>query len=520
MTTEVATVESIAPTPPSQPMMALRSITKTFPGLVANDAVDLDIFGGEVHAVLGENGAGKSTLMKVAYGFYRADSGEVQLNGQTVKIRTPYDARRLNIGMVFQNFTLIPAFSVAENIALFLRDLPLLMDKKKIAREIEELSNRFGFSIDPNQLAGRLSIGEQQKVEVLKLLLAGARLLVFDEPTSVLPPHEVDGLLQVFDRLKESGFAVIFITHKLDEVLRSADRITVMRKGTVSGTMLVAGATQDSLISMMFGTAPPAQPRRRKPAPSEDIAPFLELRGVETRSSNEAPSLKGIDLMVRPGEIVGVAGLPGNGQTALGDAILGVERCSTGQRLLLGENATGWSVARTRAAGVGFIPENPIWMAVVPAMSLQENMALAGTAGYSKQGGFAMDWPAVRSHLSDTLDRLGLKIPPSGTAAQNLSGGNLQRFIIARELASNPKLVIAFDPCRGLDVATAAQTRDLLMAARDAGQGVLLVSQDLAELFALSDRLLVLRGGKIAGAFKPEDTNAYEVGRVMTGATG
>ncbi|TME20028.1 MAG: ATP-binding cassette domain-containing protein [Chloroflexi bacterium] len=242
MTTEVATVESIAPTPPSQPMMALRSITKKFPGLVANDAVDLDIFGGEVHAVLGENGAGKSTLMKVAYGFYRADSGEVQLNGQTVKIRTPYDARRLNIGMVFQNFTLIPAFSVAENIALFLRDLPLLMDKKKIAREIEELSNRFGFSIDPNQLAGRLSIGEQQKVEVLKLLLAGARLLVFDEPTSVLPPHEVDGLLQVFDRLKESGFAVIFITHKLDEVLRSADRITVMRKGTVSGTMLVGAA--------------------------------------------------------------------------------------------------------------------------------------------------------------------------------------------------------------------------------------------------------------------------------------
>ena len=501
-----------------QPMLQLRSITKKFPGVVANDGVNLDAFGGEIHAVLGENGAGKSTLMKIAYGFYRADSGDIMLNGQVVRIRTPYDARRLSIGMVFQNFTLIPAFSVVENIALFLRDLPLRLDRAHVARQIADLSHRYGFSIDPHQLAGRLSIGEQQKVEVMKLLLAGAQVLVFDEPTSVLPPHEIDGLLQVFDRLRANGFAVIFITHKLAEVLRCADRITVMRRGSVSGTLMNGEANEENLVAMMFGTAPPALPQRRMPAPSPEVRPILALKEVDTRGTGETASLKGIDLEIRPGEIVGVAGLPGNGQGSLGDVILGAERIHKGQKLLFGEDATRWPVGKVRERGVGFIPENPIWMAVVPGMSLHENMALAATKRYSRYGGLDFDWSEVRGTLDRSLKSLGLQIPPPTTPAAHLSGGNLQRFTIARELAEGPKLLIALDPTRGLDVATTARARDVLMAARDAGCAVLLISQDLGELFSLSDRLLVIRGGRIAGSFIPEHTNAYDVGRVMTGA--
>ena len=509
-----AEVTTVATMP--QPMLSLRAISKKFPGVVANDTVNLDIYGGEVHAVLGENGAGKSTLMKITYGFYRPDSGQVRLNGELVEIRTPHDARRLRIGMVFQNFTLIPAFSVAENIALFLRDQPALLDRAKIARQIDDMSKRYGLSIDPSKLAGRLSIGEQQKVEVLKLLMAEAQVLVFDEPTSVLPPHEIDGLFQVFDRLRADGFAVIFITHKLREVLRCANRITVMRRGTVSGTLMVSEATEEGLLSLMFGTAPPEH--RRKTQPKMDLPPLLELKQVETREGGETARLKEIDLRIHPGEIVGVAGLPGNGQRELGDVILGIERCHRGQKILFGKDATRWSVGEVRARGVAFVPENPIYMAVVPSMTLTENMALAATAKYSRHWGLGMNWSGVRSKLEASLQSLGIRIPPLTTLVGTLSGGNLQRFTLARELAGDPRLIIALHPTRGLDVATASNARDLLIAARDRGAGVLLISQDLDELFSLSDRLMVLRGGTIVGSFFPREVTAYDVGRLMTGA--
>ncbi len=497
-------------------MLALRAITKKFPGVVANDTVDLDIWGGEVHAVLGENGAGKSTLMKIAYGFYRPDSGQVRLNGQPVHIRTPHDARRLRIGMVFQNFTLIPAFTVTENIALFLRDLPMVLDRAKIARRIEEVSKRYGLSVDPSKLAGRLSVAEQQKVEVLKLLLAGAQVLVFDEPTSLLPPHEIEGLFQIFNRLRADGFAIIFITHKLPEVLTCANRITVMRHGTVSGTLLVSEATQEGLVSLMFGTAPP---EHRRTARSEtELKPLLELKEVDTREGGEAAGLKGIDLVIEPGEIVGVAGLPGNGQRELGDVILGIERCRRGQKILFGEDATRWSVREVRARGVAFIPENPIYMAAVPTMTLVENMALADTRKYSQYGGLSMDWTKVRSDLERSLKTLGLRIPPLTSAVGTLSGGNQQRFTLARELAHDPRLVIALHPTHGLDVITTAHAWELLVAARNRGAGVLLISQDLDEMFILSDRLLVLRGGSIVGNFLPQHVSPYDVGRAMTGA--
>ncbi len=511
--------ESSAPVPvaPRELLLSARGMTKSFPGVLANDRVDLDVYGGEIHALLGENGAGKSTLMKVLYGLYRADAGEIRFHDRPVQIRSPHDARRLGVGMVFQTFTLIPALTVAENIALFLPDLPAVVDQAQIARRIEEVSERYGLSVDPHAPVWQLSIGEQQKVELLKLLLADARVLILDEPTRVLAPHEIDALFQVFANLRGHGYAVVFITHKLHDVLACADRITVMRRGRVAGTLGRTGATEAALVSLMFGTVPAdARPRRAAMREAES-RPLLELRGVETRGEGRAVSLQQIDLRIAPGEIVGVAGVSGNGQRELGDVILGLEHCARGTKFLFDHDATRWPVARIRAGGVAFIPEDPLAMAIVPSLTVEENLALSNTRGYARHGGLTMDWGAVRADIEQTIERLSMPLPALGARAGSLSGGNLQRVALVREMARHPRLIVAFYPTRGLDVPSAVAARELLAAARDGGAGVLLISEDLGELFTLSDRLIVLYRGRIAGAFTPDNTTAGEVGRLMTG---
>jgi len=504
----------------SFPLVALRSVTKSFPGVLANDHVDLEIYGGEVHSLLGENGAGKSTLMKILYGFYRADSGEICLNGQPVEIRSPHDAQRFGIGMVFQDFILIPALSVAENIALFLPNLPAVLDKALIIRRIKEISERYGLQVDPVAPVWRLSVGERQKVEVLKLLLADARILILDEPTRSLAPHEVEGLFQVFANLRRDGYAVVFITHKLQEVLACADRITVMRHGQVAGKLPGSGATEAGLISLMFGMDEIVPPQRRGGTRREDVQPLLELRGISTRAEGEVGGLKEINLRVLPGEIVGVAGVSGNGQRELGDVILGLERCARGGKYLWGQDATHWSVARIRASGVAFIPEDPLGMAAFAWLTVQENMALGDTGRYARQGGLSIDWQLVRDELERSLKRLGFAIPSLYMPVGTLSGGNIQRVVVAREMARNPKLILAFYPTRGLDVRSAMAVRELLLACRDAGAGVLLISEDLGELFSLSDRLVVLFRGRIVGTSAPQEITINEVGYLMTGSKG
>jgi simple sugar transport system ATP-binding protein len=499
------------------PFVALRGITKSFPGVIANDRVDLDIYGGEVHALLGENGAGKSVLMKILYGFYHADAGQILLNGVPISIASPHDARNVRIGMVFQELQLIPVFSVAENIALFLPDLKAVLNRKEIDRRIIEISERYNLKVDPHALVSQISIGEQQKVEILKLLLSDARLLILDEPTRVLAPHEVEALFRVLDNLRKDGYAIILITHKMKDVFECADRISVMRRGRVVGTMLRAEASEDKLVALMFEKAlAELKINPKKDGAGKALEPLLELRGVETHGEGTATSLKGIGLKIYPGEIVGVAGISGNGQKELCDVVLGMELCTKGQKFLCGNDLTNHSIQTMRKNGVAFIPENPLSMAAVPFMTVLENMALTNTRRYARRGGFSMDWQAVKAAVEETKKRLGFAVNWYALP-KSLSGGQLQRMVIVREMTHAPRLIIAAYLTRGLDVQSTIGARQVLVQARESGAGVMLISEDLDELFTLSDRLIVLYGGEIVGEFKPQETDIYKVGHLMTG---
>jgi ABC-type uncharacterized transport system ATPase subunit len=499
------------PGPSGEPVLEARGIVKRFGPIVAVDHADLALHPG-VHALLGENGAGKSTLVKIIYGYQQADAGEIRLDGQPVVVRSPADARRLGIGLVFQQFTLIPALTVTENIALFLPDLPPVLHHTEIAASIRETSERYGLAVDPARRAGTLSLPEQQRVEILRVLLAGARILIFDEPTSALPAQEVGTLFDVFRRLCDDGYPIVFITHKLQEVFALADTVTVMRRGEVVDTVPIADVSEERLVRMMFGEAPAAV-RRVEPPPAG--APVLSLVGATC--VGEGRPLVDLDLSIAAGEIVGVAGVAGNGQRELADALVGISRLKRGRRLLLGTDASRWSVRRIRDAGVAFVPERALAEELIWNMTLEENVALGSPHRYFGRAGLSIDRHTLKEDFAGRLSALGLDLPDPGRRAGTLSGGNAQRFAVARELARDPKLLVALYPTRGLDVPTAAAVQELLLLARDRGCGILLMSQDLVELTTLADRLLVMRDGRIVAEVDPDEADAYEIGRLMTG---
>jgi simple sugar transport system ATP-binding protein len=498
------------------PLLSMRGISKSFQNVRANDQIDLDVYSGEIHALLGENGAGKSTLVKILFGFYRADAGEIRINDKVVSIQAPRDALAVQIGMVFQDLNLIPAFTVAENIALFLPQLPAILNPSEINRKVIEVSKQTGLKIDPKAQVSNLSIGEQQRVEILKLLLSNARVLILDEPTRVLAPHELRTLFEVLSKLRDKGYAIILITHKMNEVLEVADRITVLRAGRIAGTFLRGEATESKLVRLMFGKRI-AKVKKMTSKFSQNAPPLLALQGIHTRTEGGGMNLKGINVTLRPGEILGVAGVSGNGQRELCDLVLGMERATQGKKFIFGRDLTNQTVTRVRSTGVGFIPENPLSMASVPWMTVLENLTLTNTERYSRMNGFAMDLSAAKKDASETAKRLGFPVNYYAVA-KSLSGGNLQRMVIVREMMHNPRLIVASYLTRGLDVQSAVAARRALLQARNDGAGVLLISEDLDELFDLTDRLLVLFEGKIVGDFKPSETDIYEVGYLMTGS--
>jgi ABC-type uncharacterized transport system ATPase subunit len=497
------------------PVLEARAIVKRFGSLLAVDHADFALRPG-VHALLGENGAGKSTLVKILYGYLRADSGEVRIDGERVELKSPAVARRLGIGLVFQQFTLIPALTVTENVALFLPDLPRVLRHDQIADRIRQTSQRYGLTVDPSARVGTLSLPEQQRVEILRVLLAGARILIFDEPTSALPAQEVDALFEVFRRLRDDGYPVVFITHKLPEVLALADTVTVMRRGAVVDTVAIEEVTEDKLVRMMFGAAPVAV-HRGETSTAAQGAPVLVLEGVTSVGAGRP--LSDLDLTIVAGEIVGVAGVAGNGQRELCDTIVGVHRLKRGKRLVLGQDASRWPVRRIRDVGVGFVPESALGQELIWNMTLEENVALGSPRRFARRGGLSLDWKAVRAELAGRFASLGLHLPDAETRVGTLSGGNAQRFAVARELAREPRLLVALYATKGLDVPTAAAVQQLLLKARDRGAGVLLVSQDLGELRQLSDRLLVMRDGRVVAEVDPQATDAYEIGRLMTSSS-
>ena len=496
------------------PLLALRDITKTFPGVVANDRVTLEVRAGEIHALLGENGAGKTTLVHVLYGLHQPDGGEILLRGRRVTIHSPRDAIALGIGLVPQHFLLVRRHTAAENIALGLADAPWLFPARQVERRLREVGARYGLTVDPRAPVWSLSVSEQQRLEILKALLRGARVLVLDEPTSVLTPQEAEALFAVLRRMRAEGQAVIFITHKLDEVLGLADRVTVLRRGRVVGTLPVAGVDKRTLARMMVGREVEFRPRRTPRAPAGEA---LRVEGLWARNDRGLVAVRGVSLTVQGGEVVGVAGVAGNGQRELVEVLTGLRPAERGRVWVLGREVTNRTAREVFEAGAAHIPEERLGVGVVPAMTVQENLVLRHYRYPPFARGPLLDLRAVEAFATRLIAEYEIAAPGPRTPVRALSGGNIQKLILARELSGRPGLIVAAHPTSGLDVSATEQIHAQLLRRRDEAAGVLLVSEDLDEVLALADRVAVISGGQLMAVLPAAEADREAVGLLMTG---
>lgn len=499
-------------------VIEMRHITKEFPGIIANDDITLQLRRGEIHALLGENGAGKSTLMSVLFGLYQPEKGEILKDGKVVKINSPNDATALGIGMVHQHFKLVECFSVLDNIILGAEDTILgFTQKQKAKQKVLELSEKYGFNIDLKARIDEITVGMQQRTEILKMLYRDNEILIFDEPTAVLTPQEIDELMQIMRNLAAEGKSILFITHKLNEIMAVADRCTVLRKGKYIGTVNVADTTKEELSTMMVGHAVKFEVDKEPAQPKEAI---LEVENLCVRDKiHKKAAVKDVSFEVHAGEIVCVAGIDGNGQSEIVYALTGLEPIDKGKIVLLGEDITKKSIRYRNVHGMSHIPEDRHKYGLVLDYTLEQNMVLQRYFEPQFQKGGFIKFSEVRKYSDMLVDKFDVRSGQgSVTVARSMSGGNQQKAIVARELDRPHKLLIAVQPTRGLDVGAIEYIHSQIVKDRDEGAGVLLVSLELDEVMNLSDRILVMYEGEIVGELDPKKTTVQELGLYMSGA--
>lgn len=495
-------------------MLELRNITKTFGSVTANNDVSITVTKGTIHAIVGENGAGKSTIMRIAYGFYNADSGEIFVDGRQVQIKNPHDAIALGIGMVHQHFMLVDTMTVAENIILGAETgTSANLDIDKANRDILALSNELRLGVDPNAYIEDLSVGQQQRVELLKALYRNADLLILDEPTAVLSPQEVEELFGILRRMKEQGKTVIIITHKLDEVLAISDEVTVMRDGKSVGNVKTSETNAKDLARMIVGRDVLLRVDKTDPVPKGTV---LEVNDLSV-SGKHGSAVKGVSFSVRAGEIVGIAGIEGNGQTELIEALSGLAKASSGSVKFDGRDITNQSARQLKELGIAHIPEDRHRRGLLLNSDLAENSILG--VHYRPpvaSAGFMSD-SAIEKRVGDIISNFDVRPGDASLSAKSLSGGNQQKLIIGREFGLDPKMLLVSQPTRGVDIGAIEFIHRKLIELRDAGSAILLVSAELEEVTALADRLLVIREGKIVGEVDPKTTSTEDIGLMMTG---
>ena len=495
--------------------LEMTGITKAFGGMYANKDIALCVNSGEVLGLLGENGAGKTTLMNILYGLYTPDGGRISINGEAVSIRSPRDSINLGIGMIHQHFMLVENHTVLENLLLGYRDAPMLFPHRYMRDRMEGFVQKYGISLDPDKKVWELSAGEQQKIEIVKALLLDADLLIMDEPTSVLTPSEAEELFNVIGRMRDEGHSVILISHKLDEIMSICNRVTVLRKGETVGDAVVRDVGKRDLARMMIGRDVVFSFNKTEIEPGEIV---LEVEDLHVISDRNTEAVRGVSFHIRQNEILGIAGVSGNGQRELVEAITGLRKVRHGRIVLEGDEITNESAGVVNSRGITHVPEERIKFGIVPNLLIYENSVLKQHTMSPFSKILFLDYESIRDHAMELVDRYRVSAPSINVPMKNLSGGNIQKLIIGREIYRKPPLLVASHPTYGLDVGATEYIREQLLERRKEGGAVLLVSEDLEELFAVCDRIAVIFKGTFTGILSPGDSNIDDIGMMMTGA--
>jgi len=495
-------------------VLQAKNISKHFPGVLANDHINFDLRKGEIHTLLGENGAGKTTLMNILDGIYYPDEGEIYLDGEQVDIRSPLDATKCGIGMIHQHFMLVDTLTVLENVVLGLESQGFYLNKKNISEKIAEISKNYNLDINPYAKIWQLSVGEQQRVEIIKTLFRGAKVLIMDEPTAVLTPQESNTLFEILKRMTKEGKSIIFISHKLDEVMKISDRITVLRKGKLAGTVNTKEINQKELAMMMVGREILFKLDRK---PLNKKGEILKIENLETYNDKGIKILKGVNFSIHGGEIFGLAGVSGNGQKELAEVIMGLRRAIAGKVYIKGEEVTNFYPKVITKKGANYIPSDRLKVGLVPNLDTVENAILRRYDREPISRGIFLNYEEAAKYTRELIKQFNIMVPRENDPIKFLSGGNLQKLILAREIREEPALLIAVHPSRGLDVGATEFIRKKLLEERDQGVAVLLISEDLEELLMISDRIGVIYEGEIEGIVDIDSADINEIGLMMAG---